>query len=334
MATIKDVAKQAGVSVATVSRVVNNGPKVGEKTRQRVKAIMLELGYRPNENARALVTQKNKTIGVVIPDIADPFFAQLASGIDKIAKAENMQMLLSTGGNTEQSEKEALDLLLERQCQAIVLHSKKIPDEQLIELSEKIKGLVLIDRHVEQINERCIWIDNKEGGKIAARHIAALNHTNVACINSSYDIDDPKLRLNGLIEGLTSAGLTLNKEAILEEEPNQTGGQLAAQKLIASELPFTAIFAYNDAMAIGAISTLEDNGFKVPEDVSVVGFDDVILARYSRPKLTTLHYPVEEMAQQAALLSISALNNDVTASQSDNKHLPRLIKRESTISSK
>ena len=124
MATIKDVARVAGVSIATVSRVVNKGPKVGQKTRDKVLAVMHELGYTPNANARALVTQKSTTIGLVIPDLSDPFFAALASGVDQIAKERNIQLLISTSSMSAESEKQAIDLLVERRCEAIVIQQQ------------------------------------------------------------------------------------------------------------------------------------------------------------------------------------------------------------------
>ncbi|GAC22182.1 LacI family DNA-binding transcriptional regulator [Paraglaciecola arctica] len=331
MSTIKDVAREAGVSIATVSRVVNNGPKVGEKTKARVLSIMAELGYRPNENARALVTQKSKTLGVVIPDLSDPFFASLANGVDKVARQNNMQLLLSTGLITEESERQAIRLLLERRCESIVVHSKKLSDEEIIEFANKVPGLVLIDRFIQKIADRCIWLDNEEGGKIAARHLMSLGHQQLACISSKYQIDDPALRFKGFKNELTESGLSLLNQHIVEDEPNLQGGEMATQKLLASDTKFDAIFVYNDAMAIGAISTLEDNGFRVPLDVSVIGFDDVLLSRYSRPKLTTLHYPIEEMAEFAAQLALGNIK-DVTAQQisSGYKYIPRLVKREST----
>ncbi|MCP3427573.1 LacI family DNA-binding transcriptional regulator [Opacimonas viscosa] len=328
MATIKDVARVAGVSIATVSRVVNKGPKVGQRTRDKVLSVMNELGYTPNANARALVTQKSTTIGLVIPDLSDPFFAALASGVDKIAKDSNVQLLISTSSMSAESEKQAIDLLVERRCEAIIIHSKLLAETTLIELSQRIPGLILIDRFIESINDRCVWLDNLEGGRIAARHFASLGHKQIACINSNYSIDDPKLRLEGFRLALVEQALKLENDMVSENEPSLKGGEIATQKLLASGKPFSALFAYNDAMAIGAISTLEDNGFKVPQDVSVIGFDDVILSRYSRPKLTTLHYPIEEMAQNAAKLALSFAANE----QADvvRNYLPRLIKREST----
>lgn len=330
MATIKDVAKKAGVSTATVSRVVNNGPKVGDKTRARVLAIMAQLGYHPNENARALVTKKSQSLGVVIPDLTDPFFASLANGVDKIARQNNMQLLLSTGSISEESERQAISFLLERRCESIVVHSKKLSDQAIIEFANKIPGLVLIDRFIQEIADKCIWLDNEEGGKIAARHLLSLGHKQLACISSKYQIDDPALRFKGFKNELTESGLSLLAHHFVEDEPNLQGGEVATQKLLASDTKFDAIFVYNDAMAIGAISTLEDNGFKVPLDVSVIGFDDVLLSRYSRPKLTTLHYPIEEMAEFAAQLALGKIATPATEQGNGHKYIPRLVKREST----
>lgn len=330
MTTIKDIARIANVSVATVSRVVNKGPKVGKKTRQRVQEIMDDLGYKPNANARALVTNKNTTIGVIIPDVSDPFFAALAHGVDNIARKNNIQLLISTCSIDADSERNAINLLQERQCQSIIFHSKKIPDDELAKLCEHLPGLILINRHIEKYEHRCIWLDNKEGGKIAARHLVALNHKNIACISSKYSIDDPVDRLKGFIDELSTHQLSIEDELIVYCSPNQLGGEEAAQQLISSGKRFTSIFVYNDAMAIGVIATLEDNGLRVPRDVSVIGFDDVLLSQYSRPKLTTLCYPIIQMAEDAALLSIDLISKG-PKQKVKNRYLPRLIRRESTI---
>ncbi|MDG1752809.1 MAG: substrate-binding domain-containing protein [Thalassotalea sp.] len=331
MATIKDVARVAGVSVASVSRVLNNGPKVSKATIEKVTKVMQELNYSPNANARALVTQKSTTLGVVIPDLVDPFFASLAQGVEQVARQKNMQLLLSTGLVSAETERQAINLLIERRCDVMVVHSKKLSDQSLIDLANKVPGLVLIDRYIKEIAHRCVWLDNLEGGKIAARHLLALEHKNFACISSKYQIDDPLLRLKGFQDELKSTGVMIDDELIEFDEPTLQGGEIATQKLLASGKRFSALFVYNDAMAIGAISTLEDNGFKVPSDISVLGFDDVLLSRYSRPKLSTLNYPVEEMATQAANIGIELVSKQPTNINDKNcKHIPRLVKREST----
>jgi len=331
MATIKDVARIAGVSVASVSRVLNKGPKVSKKTIEKVSKVMKELNYTPNANARALVTQKSTTLGVVIPDLVDPFFASLANGVEKMARKSNMQLLLSTGLVSAESERQAINLLIERQCDVMVVHSKKLSDKELIELSKNITGLVLIDRYIEEIAHRCVWLDNVEGGRIAARHLLSLNHQSFACISSKHQIDDPRLRIEGFQQELELAGVNIDSELIEFGEPTLQGGEMATQNLLASGKKFSAIFVYNDAMAIGAISTLEDNGFKVPSDISILGFDDVLLSRYSRPKLSTLNYPIKEMAMQAAGIALELSVKNVEVDESKNyKHIPRLVKREST----
>jgi LacI family transcriptional regulator len=331
MATIKDVARIAGVSVASVSRVLNNGPKVSKKTIENVLKAMEDLNYTPNANARALVTQRSTTIGVVIPDLVDPFFASLANGVEQVARQNNMQLLLSTGLVSAESEMQAINLLIERRCDVMVVHSKKLSDEALIALAKKTSGLVLIDRYIEEIAERCVWLDNLEGGKIAARHLLSLNHKSFACISSKHQIDDPLLRLQGFQHELKLVGADIAPDLIEYGPPTLQGGEIATQKLLASGKSFSALFVYNDAMAIGAISTLEDNGFKVPSDISVLGFDDVLLSRYSRPKLSTLNYPIEKMAIQATNIALElSTKNTVIDDRKNYKHIPRIIKREST----
>lgn len=333
MTTIKDVAQAAGVSVASVSRVLNNGPKVSQKTIDKVSQVMKELHYTPNANARALVTQKSSTIGVVVPDLLDPFFSSLAHGVEQVARQNKMQLLLSTSQVSADAEMQAIELLIERRCDVMVVHSKMLADQVLIDLADKVKGLVIIDRYIKEIASRCIWLDNVEGGKIAARHLLSLNHKSFACISSQHQIDDPHLRLDGFQKQLQSVNITLDKSLIEFGEPTLQGGEIAAQKLLASGKSFSAIFVYNDAMAIGAISTLSDNGFNVPTDISVLGFDDVLLASYSRPKLTTLNYPIEKMAKHAAAIALELSSQNIATTPENCQHykyIPNLVKREST----
>ncbi|MBE8167329.1 MAG: LacI family DNA-binding transcriptional regulator [Shewanella sp.] len=330
MATIKDVAQLASVSVATVSRVANGSDKVGEKTLENVKSAMLELGYRPNANARDLVTKRSSTLGVVVPDVSDPFFACLASGVDTIAKKHNLQLLLSTGGQDADTERKAIELLLARRCEVMVVHSKKLSDDELICLSKQASGLIIINRLIPTLQHKCIWLDNYTGGNLAAQHLVTQGATSIAIINSNLDINDPIERKHGFDDYLSSIEMNVYSQEITQI-PDQKGGELAATALLESKRTFDAVFAYNDAMAMGIIATLIDKGIKIPEDISVIGFDDVILARYCQPKLTTLKYPIEDMAQHAAKLAIS---QNIMPSLAINNHSlcyrPELIKRQSS----
>jgi len=333
MPTINDVAKAANVSTATVSRVINHAPKVSKSSRLKVEAAMRELGYSPNLSARALATQKSSILGVVIAELTDPYFASLAQAVETVSRENHHQFLVSTGHHSADSELHAINLLIKQRCNSIVVHSSNLDDETLGNLARQHPGMVFVGREVLGFEQRCVSLDNREGGKIAARHLRSLGHSSLAMINSSYEIDDSKMRLQGFREALDIAkgSSTDNTNIIVVSgEPTLTGGEHAAQQLISTEKPFTGLFVYNDAMAIGAISVLEDNGFRVPEDVSVIGFDNGLAASYSRPKLTTIHYPIVEMARHAALLSLSLGqgNTEVLAERRPN-FSPRLIKRES-----
>ncbi|WP_432464032.1 substrate-binding domain-containing protein [Agarivorans sp. QJM3NY_33] len=327
MATIKDVAAAAGVSVATVSRVVNNGPKVSAKNRELVKKVMLELGYRPNANARALVTQTNPTLGLVFSELTDPFFATLAGGVEKITRNHNIQLLISNGLVSAETEKQAIETLLEQRCQALVVHAKALSNQTLIDYANAIPAMVLINRFIPEIAHRCVWLDNQAGGEAAARHLLSLGHRNIACISSNYDIEDPRLRLEGVKSILAESNTPLAEHAIATAEPNEIGGEIAAQNLLARGLDLSAVIVYNDAMASGVISVLCDNGYRVPEDISVIGFDDVLLSRYLRPKLTTMRYPIEMMAMEAAEMSLALANDENVADL--HKYVPTLVKRDS-----
>ncbi|WP_440905008.1 substrate-binding domain-containing protein [Catenovulum sp. SX2] len=331
MATIKDIANAAGVSLATVSRVINNGPKVGDATRARIKEIMKEMGYRPNANARALVTQRNPSLGVVLAELSDPFFATLAHGIETVARQKDIQVLLSSGSIQAKTEMKAIDTLMEHRCEAMVVHSKALSDEVLVDYAKEIPGFVLINRYIEAIADRCVWLDNYAGGASIAKHLLSLGHKKIAMISSQYQIDDPILRLKGVEDELNAAGITIDKTAIELATPDQEGGETAMQNLLSKGIEFTAVVAYNDAMAAGAMSMLLDHGIQVPSEVSVIGFDDVILARYCRPKLTTLKYPIEMMGIKAAELAISlAAKKQIEDSAIvTHKYTPTIVKRES-----
>ncbi len=334
MATIKDIAKAAGVSLATVSRVINDGPKVGNETRARIKKIMKEMGYRPNANARALVNQKSASLGVVLAELSDPFFATLAHGIEAIAREKSVQVLLSSGSIEAATELKAIETLLEHRVEAMVVHSKALDEATLIEFARQTPGFILINRYIEEIKHQCVWLDNIAGGQLMAKHMLSLGHKKFVVVSSKYQIDDPYLRLEGIRNALGEAGITLPDSAIEYSSPDQEGGEIAMQNLLTRGCEFSAVLGYNDAMAAGAMTTLLDQGYQVPDDVSVIGYDDVLLSRYCRPKLTTLRYPIEMMAKQAAELALSNANKKQFSEedrQKTYKYTPTIIKRESVL---
>ncbi|QJR81272.1 LacI family DNA-binding transcriptional regulator [Alteromonas pelagimontana] len=331
MATIKDIANAAGVSLATVSRVINNGPKVGDATRERVKAIMTEMGYRPNANARALVTKRSASLGVVLAELLDPFFATLAHGIESVTRKHNVQILMSAGSIEKATELKAIETLLEHRVEAMVVHSKALDDEVLIEFARQAPGFVLINRFIPEIGNRCVWLDNVAGGRIMAEHMLKQGHKKLAVISSRYQIDDPVDRITGIRQALQSAGIDLPESHIEYSTPDQEGGEKCIQNLLAKGVDFTGVLAYNDAMASGAMTMLLDHHIDIPSQVSVIGYDDVLLAKYSRPKLTTLRYPVEMMAAKAAELALSYASGKKPEADITFKYTPTIVKRESVL---
>lgn len=329
MATIKDIASAAGVSLATVSRVINNGPKVGDATRERVKKIMDEMGYRPNANARALVTQRNPAIGVVIAELHDPFFASLAHGIETLCRTSNIQILMSAGSTSPETEMRAIETLMEHRCEAMVVHSKFLDDDALVHFANQVPGFVLINRYIEVIGNRCVWLDNQAGGKLMAEHILHHGHEDIAVISSRYQILDPVQRLDGIKLALSEAGKSLPDSHIEFATPDQEGGEAAVQNLLSRGVKFSAILAYNDAMAAGALTMLLDHNIAVPDKVSLIGYDDVLLAKYCRPKLTTLRYPIEMMATHAAKLALDCAKGEFPEPGTTFKYTPTIVKRDS-----
>ncbi len=331
MVTINDVAKVAGVSIATVSRVIHNKGKVGDVCRARVKKIIEELGYRPNNNASALASKTSNTIGVVTPSISMSFFGSLASGVEKGARENNLKLLMANSLYETESELNAIESLRANNCKAIILHSEYSDEKTLIKLASEIPGLVLINRYIPEIANRCVWLDNISGSQVAAKYLIDTGHTNFAVVTSIYQNRDPSSRVEGIKNTLAKNHIKLPKINIEEGSSNIEGGEQAVKALLAKGCKFDALLAYNDLMAIGAIHALFDAGLRVPEDVSVVGFDDLSIGIACRPRLTTMHYPVNEMAFYATNLAIKLSKPTATPSKQTHLFIAELVKRDSVM---
>ncbi|MCG9697929.1 LacI family DNA-binding transcriptional regulator [Shewanella sp. Isolate11] len=311
MVTIKDIAKAANVSIATVSRVVNNNGAVTDTTRNRVLKVISDLGYRPNSNARALVKRQPQSLGLVIADWHGPFFSSLACGVEQVARERNASLLVSTGALQAETERAAIELLLEQQCKALVVHSKFLSDKELIALSREAP-MVFINRYIPVLADRCVWLDNILGGQLMAEHLLALEHHKLLLLNSNQTISDATDRQKGIMMALNKAGVELPETHILSINPNFDGGEQAITQLLRKGTEFSAILAYNDAVACGAMAKLQDVGIDIPNDISIIGFDNTMMARYSRPALTSMEYPIQEMAQLAANLALDFASAELT----------------------
>tara|TARA_B110001450_G_C17664776_1_gene499028 strand:- start:15 stop:1022 length:1008 start_codon:yes stop_codon:yes gene_type:complete len=334
MATINDVAKIAGVSIATVSRVVHNKDNVSDACRARVKKIIAELNYRPNRNASALAGKTTNTIGVVTPKLSMPFFGSLASGVEKAARDSNFKLLMSNSLYETETELAAIESLREHNCKAIVLHSEYSDEETLIKLANEIPGLVLVNRYIPKISNRCVWLDNLSAAQEAAQYLVDKGHQEFAVVTSIYQNRDPGCRVEGIKTTLAKNNLSLDIKSIEESTANIEGGEQAVKALLAKGCKFTALLAYNDLMAVGAIHALFDAGLNVPRDVSVFGFDDLLLGIACRPKLTTMNYPVEEMANYATKLAIQLGEEKMPVNKNTHLFIAEMIERDSVTIAK
>ncbi|PKF50490.1 substrate-binding domain-containing protein [Enterovibrio nigricans] len=331
MATIKDVAKIAGVSVATVSRVINKSPKASQSSIDAVTLAMKQLGYRPNAAARALVSQSTNTVGVLVSDVSDPFFGTMIKAIDQVARENGKHILIGNGYHKAEDERHALELLINARCEAIIVHAKGLSDEELIGYAREVKGMVIINRHIPEISERCISLDNRKGAYLATDFLIRHGHRNIACIASAQYIEDTEQRLDGYLAALEDNGISLSKSYIEYGEVSSDGGEMAMTNLLSKSLNITAVVAYNDYMAAGALAALDQNGITVPSQMSIVGFDDGLIARFVHPSLTTIRYPIEMMAERAARLAL-ALSKNRDVDDSTAIFSPTLVRRNSVAS--
>lgn len=330
MATIKDVARLAGVSVATVSRVINDSPKASDASRLAVTNAMEQLNYHPNANARALAQQSTETIGLVVGDVSDPFFGAMVKAVEQVAYHTGNFLLIGNGYHSEHKERQAIEQLIRHRCAALVVHAKMIPDADLIALMKQIPGMVLINRTLPGFEQRCVALDDRYGAFIATRHLIQQGHTEISYLCSNHQISDADDRLQGYYDALKAHNLPCNERLVTFAEPDESGGEQAMTELLGRGRSFTAVACYNDSMAAGAMGVMNDNGIDVPREISLIGFDDVLVSRYVRPRLTTVRYPIVTMATQAAELAL-ALAENRPVPEITHMFSPTLVRRHSVV---
>ncbi|HMN44352.1 MAG TPA: LacI family DNA-binding transcriptional regulator [Povalibacter sp.] len=300
MANIYEVAKLAGVSLATVSRVINPGAKVSDKTRQKVLAAMKQLGYRPNSIAQSLATRSSNTVGVLVSELHGPFFGAMVSAIEETLRAAGKFVLVAASHSKEELEAEAIKFLVSRNCDALIAHIEALPDKFIVEQNKKSAPLVVLNRKVRGLADRCFSLNNELGGYLAAQSLLKLGHRNIAYISGPLDFVDAQQRLLGHKRALTEAGVTFDERLLHEGDYHETGGSDALNDLFNQGVKFSAVICANDDMAAGAMAAAHDRGLRLPEELSIVGFDDSPIARYVYPKLSTVHYPIADMSRMAA----------------------------------
>jgi LacI family transcriptional regulator len=308
MATIKDVAQAAGVSVATVSRVYNDSELVREKTASRVRDAALRLGYVPHSGARSLSTSRTHTLGVLLPDLYGEFFSEVIRGIDQTAQRHGFHLLVSSSHDGRPGVEAALRSMRGRVDGLIVMWPEMDADTALRNLPAGFP-LVLMNAPVGPHAFDVLTVANYEGARAMVRHLLDLGHRRIGIIKGAAGNYDAAERLRGYRAALEEAGVVRDAALEVQGDFSETSGFRATAELVAGRSRPTAIFAANDSMAIGALSALREAGLRVPDDVAVAGFDDIPLARYLDPPLSSVHVDISALGERATLRLLDAVRD-------------------------
>lgn len=329
--TQADIAKRAGVSQAMVSYVLNKNSniKIPEETRQRVLEAMQALGYVPNVLARGLRMGQTKTIGLVVPDNSNPFFAEISRIIEGVGFEQGYSVILCNSDYNSDKEKAYVDVLLTKQVDGIIFISSGEGEETSQKLWGSQTPFVVVNRDISDMNE-AVRIDYKMGGYLATKHLLGLGHQRIACITGPVRSPSNAQRLEGYVQALEEAKIAIDDSFIVAGDFRIQGGELAMRQLLKLHQPPTAVFACNDLMAMGVIQAVHNHGLKVPEDISLVGFDDIPLAQAIYPTLTTIAQPMVEIANVAMDMLVKQIHGKVTNSRDQIVLQPKLIARDST----
>lgn len=302
MATARDVAKRADVSTSTVSHVLNGTRLVSDDLRQRVMAATHDLGYEPNAVARSLKTQRSDTVGLIISDLANPFFTAVVRGVEDTAKLRGYALILCNSNEDPDREEDYIGVLLSRQVDGLILAPVGEGHEHLARLQRRRFPLVLIDRDLPDFEVSTVTLDNERAAYQAVHHLVQLGHTRIGMISGRRGISTTRDRIAGYRRALEEAGLAYDDRLIAPGGSTTEGGATAAATLLGLPQPPSAMFAANNLMIIGALSAIEQVGLSVPADIALVGFDDSPWSNVFRPRLTTVAQPTYELGRTAAEL--------------------------------
>jgi LacI family transcriptional regulator len=300
MTTIYQVAEKAGVSLSTVSRVLNGNQSVNIKLRKKVEAVMQDLSYRPNSIARSLASSRSDSVGVLVSELNSPFFGEMMEAIEAVLRAANKHVIFTVGHNDLEQEQDGIDFLISRKCDALILHVEALSDEHLFSLNKNKIPLALVNRLVPGLETGCVCLNNERGGYLSTKHLVELGHKRIAYISGPLSKSDANQRLAGHRRALMEGGIAFDKHLFYEGDYTEESGADGITHFIENQSSFSALVCASDWMAAGAMTRARDYQLTMPDKLSIVGFDNAIFARQVFPKLTTIHNPIREMAEMAA----------------------------------
>mgnify|MGYP006266533511 CR=1 FL=1 len=324
--TLAMVAQAAGVSPSTVSRILNGTAKVSADKEAAVRSAIEELGFSPNPVARGLAGGRTASIGVLTQTVSSPFYGEAHLGIESALRDEGYIPLFVSGRWAEAEERKALDELMSRRVDGLIVLAGRLSDRVLQAYSKQVP-MVVLGRQISGARVHSLSFDNRSGARMATRHLVEMGHRRIAYIAGDTNHEDAVERLEGYREAMREAGLAVDSKLIVQGDFTEAGGMLAVNRLLDGRVPFTAIACSNDQTAIGALLSLHRRNIRVPDDVSIIGFDDVAPARFSIPPLTSVHLSVYEAGEAAARSMLRLLRAEHGV---ETLPEPRLAMREST----
>lgn len=307
--TIREVASRAGVSVATVSRVFNDTAPVSATTRRRVFDAASALRYVPNLAARSLITRRTHTLGILIPDLHGEFFSEIMRGIDQVANQHGYHLLV-TNSHGDRDAAEIATRNMRGRVDGLILMAPEMDGDFLARVVPDHIPVIMINSSVDMVGRDSLRVNNFQGAYDMVGHLIAHGHTRIALLKGSDSNNDARERARGYRSALTDAGLDASLELELAGDFTESAGFAGALRLLSLENPPTAIFASNDSMAIGALSALRQRGVRVPDDVAVAGFDDIPIAAYLTPTLTSVRVRISDLGARACDQLLHALKHE------------------------
>jgi LacI family transcriptional regulator len=302
LARMKDVAQRAGVSPSTVSHVINETRFVSQQLRDRVLHAMRELNYQPSAVARGLRTKRTQVIALIIPDITNPYFPEVARGVQDVAEENEYSVILCNTDRMRGRELRFLKALRGQQVDGLILNPSEVTSGDLQDLQDAQIPVVLIGSQIDHLDLDVVMVDNVQGAYDAVSHLIDLGHRRIGLVGGPRAASSGEQRFQGYVRALTDHDIPIDGEIITEGRFTREGGYESMKHLLALQSPPAAVFASSDVMAIGALMAIQEEGLQVPNDVSLVGFDDIAEASTTTPRLTTISQPKYQTGQVAAQL--------------------------------
>jgi len=328
--TIKDIAKKAGVSIATVSHVINKTRFVSDELKEKVYEAMEEADYHPNVMAGSLRRRKTKTIGLIVPDNANPLYAELAKAIENILFSYDFSLMLCNSEHNLEKELKYITVLRAKRVDGIIVIPAGSQAEHINKLVKSGLPIVTLDRPVSHILADTVLLDHFQGIFDATEYLIKLGHERIAYIDKPFDLPHKFARLKGYHKALKKHGIKIYDSLCTKGGVCFADGARAMRTLLNAKPTPTAVLAFDDVIAMGALRTIQDHGLRVPEDISLIGFDDMPLCSYTIPRLTTVYYPKDKMAEAACNLLLKRIEGS-DAKKRNKIVIPlRLVLREST----